>query len=82
MPRIYIVTGTRDDTVMATRIAGSMAEVKAIKEELMAEPLELSKKEIEHEEAEMPSGKGELIPWLNEILAGYDAGPEEEGEED
>lgn len=63
------------------RFAGSVAHARQLRDEMM-EIHGLRKKDVRiDEEVEIPSGKGGLLEFLNEVLAEFDADADE-GEEE
>lgn len=69
--RLYKVIAKPEDQVLGIRFAGSMAEVKTAKAALM-EQFDLTKKQVDHEEVELPTGKQGTLEFLNELCAGFD----------
>lgn len=49
------------------RYAGSQTEVREKRDEIM-ELAGIKKKDVTHEEVEIPTNKAELIPFINEIV--------------
>lgn len=71
------VTGENEDgeAIEVVRFAGSAAEVAGHKKQLVEDGFD--KKKFVSEEIELPTAKGELIPYLNKLLT--DLGPSHKG---
>jgi len=65
--RAYRVTAGAGYT---PRFAGSQAEARAKREELMG-VYDLKKSQISIEEEEVPTSKSELLPFINGLLSKY-----------
>lgn len=75
--RAYKVVAKDGDTVLGTRYAGTQADARAKRDELV-EYFNVKKNQVETEEAEIPYGKAELLAFVNELAAAADL--EEDGE--
>lgn len=75
--RAYQVTAYDDDTVLGTRFAGTQADARAKRDELMAQ-FDVKKAAVTTEEVEIPVAKTELLEFVNELAAQADAVQAEE----
>lgn len=69
-----------DKQKKVTRFAGSQTDAKTHRDAIM-EGLDVKKKDVTIEEIEIPTGKTELLGFLNELSAEYDEDDEDGGEE-
>ena len=75
--RAYQVTAKDGDTVLGTRYAGTQADARAKRDELMAQ-FDVKKSAVETEEVEVPVAKSELLEFINELASKADAVEAEE----
>ena len=75
--RAYQVTAKDGDTVLGTRYAGTQADARAKRDELMAQ-FDVKKSAVETEEVEVPVAKSELLEIINELASKADAVEAEE----
>ena len=64
--RAYTVTATDDDVQVAVRYAGTNADAKAKKDELV-EKFDLKKNQVVIEQVEIPVDKNGLLEFINEL---------------
>lgn len=70
--RAYQVTAKDGDEVLGTRFAGTQADSRSTRDELM-EQFDVKKSAVEIEEVEIPMAKPDLLAWINELSAKSDA---------
>jgi hypothetical protein len=76
--RCYQVTATNTKgQIVATRLASTNADARAVREDLM-ESFDLRKKDIEIENHEVPVAKPDLLSYINDLLAHNDITIEEQ----
>lgn len=75
--RAYQVTAKDGDTVLGTRYAGTQADARTKRDELMAQ-FDVTKSAVETEEVEVPVAKAELLDFINELASKADAVEAEE----
>lgn len=76
--RAYKVTVHDGDELLATRFAGTQADVRAMRDQLMSD-FNVKKKDVSTEETEIPMGKAELLKFINELSAAADLVDESDG---
>lgn len=69
--RAYKVTAADDEGVLATRYAGTNADARAARDELV-EKFSIKKKDVTIEDAEIPVAKADLLAFINELLTEQD----------
>jgi hypothetical protein len=69
--RCYKVIAVNKDKTVATRLASTNADARAVRENLM-EDFDLRKKDVEIEAHEVPVAKPELLSYINDLLAASD----------
>ncbi len=69
--RCYKITVKKDGEIVATRFAGTAAQVREMKAELV-EQFGVKKKDVESEDADVPTAKAELLDFINELATGAD----------
>lgn len=79
--RAYKIVAVDGDTTLATRLAGTQADAKTTRDELM-EQFDVKKNSVTIEEEEVPMDKPSLLAYINAILEGQDAVEEEGGEDE
>lgn len=70
--RAYKVTAKDGDTVLGTRYAGTQADARTKRDELMAQ-FDVKKRQVEMEEVEVPMAKAELLEFINLLASEVDA---------
>lgn len=74
--KAYKVQAVEGDVVVATRYAGSQAQVRELRDQLM-EQFDVKRKQVSSEEVEIPTGKAELLEFINTVAAEADLTVEE-----
>lgn len=69
--RAYKVTAADDEGVLGTRYAGTNALAREARDQLV-EQFGIKKKDVTIEDAEIPTGKAELLEFINGLLAEQD----------
>jgi hypothetical protein len=69
--RAYQVTAKDGDKVLGTRFAGTQADSRSTRDNLM-EQFDVKKSAVEIEEVEIPMAKPDLLGWINELSAKSD----------
>jgi hypothetical protein len=75
--RAYKVTAKDGDEVLGTRYAGTQADARTKRDELV-EQFKVKKGQVETEETEVPMAKAELLEFINGLAAGSDAVEEDD----
>ncbi len=75
--RAYQVTAKSGTAVLGTRYAGTQADARTKRDEMMAQ-FDLKKSEVETEEVEVPLAKAELLDFINALASKADATEAEE----
>lgn len=75
--RAYQVTAKDGDTVLGTRYAGTQADARTKRDELMAQ-FDVKKKQVSIDEVEVPVAKAGLLEFINELASQADAVEAEE----
>lgn len=70
--RAYQVTVKNGDKVLGTRFAGTQAESRSTRDELVTQ-FDVKKSAVEIEEVEIPTAKPDLLVWVNELSTRSDA---------
>jgi len=79
--RAYKVIAKFEGDVVGTRFAGTAADSKTKRDELM-EQFDIKKKDVEIEDCEIPTAKAELLDFINEVAATGDMVFEEGADEE
>ena len=75
--RAYQVTAKDGDTVLGTRYAGTQADARTKRDELMAQ-FDVKKNQVTIDEVEVPVAKADLLEFINELASQADAVEAEE----
>lgn len=69
--RVYEVSVIEDDEVLGTRYAGTQADARATRDELMSK-FGVKKKDVSIKEIEVPTDKAGLLEFINGVAAAAD----------
>lgn len=75
--RAYQVTAKDGDTVLGTRYAGTQADARTKRDELV-ETFDVKKNQVTIDEVEVPVAKADLLEFINELASKADAVEAEE----
>jgi hypothetical protein len=75
--RAYQVTARDTNTVLGTRYAGTQADARTKRDELMAQ-FDVKKNQVSIDEVEVPVAKSGLLEFINELASQADAVEAEE----
>ncbi len=75
--RAYQITAKDGDTVLGTRYAGTQADARTKRDELV-ETFDVKKNQVTIDEVEVPVAKADLLEFINELASKADAVEAEE----
>jgi hypothetical protein len=75
--RAYEITAGVDDTTLAVRFAGTQADAREARNELV-EQFDIKKSNVSIDEVEIPVAKAGLLEFINELSARADAAEEDD----
>lgn len=79
--RAYKITAQDSDGVLGTRYAGTNAQAREVRDQLVGQ-FGVKKKDVTIEDAEIPTAKADLLEFINELVAEQDYVEEDDSGDD